>query len=259
MLCPVPYMVSQAPAQPVHICTWHINSASFVSDSLSVCTNYNMNKQGRSTKTEISDFSEQFSDFDCDSASWLSSTKHSQKEKAIENLRRDHKVKKNNILEASVSAEELKIRGEMEKEIEKDLEEEIREGIYHLALRLHRLYQHQKERNVKEASESGYLQDNRSKSISEVTISIRMEEGTKIEIKQAKKEADERVHPRSSRSENVKDVPAFNAKKFDWAKTLRAGSGPAAVDRANYSSKQLFNGKGNATVEKKLLQLGWKV
>lgn len=46
----------------------------------------------------------------------------------------------------AMSADELNIFRELEKDVERDLEEEIKDGIYHLALRLHRLYQHQKER-----------------------------------------------------------------------------------------------------------------
>ncbi|KAK3031136.1 hypothetical protein RJ639_035134 [Escallonia herrerae] len=46
-----------------------------------------------------------------------------------------------------MSAEELQICGELEMNVERGLEEEIKDGIYHFALRLHRLYQHQKERS----------------------------------------------------------------------------------------------------------------
>ena len=53
----------------------------------------------------------------------------------------DYVKKKNcNILAVPISEEELKIRSELGMEIERDLEEEIKEGIYHLALRLHRIY-----------------------------------------------------------------------------------------------------------------------
>ncbi|KAK3011802.1 hypothetical protein RJ639_012503 [Escallonia herrerae] len=45
------------------------------------------------------------------------------------------------------------IRGELEMDVERDLDEEIKDGIYHLALQLHRLYQHQKERNDKKLLE----------------------------------------------------------------------------------------------------------
>ncbi|KAK3211203.1 hypothetical protein Dsin_015909 [Dipteronia sinensis] len=121
----------------------------------------------------------------------------------------------------NMSEEELKIRSELESEIESNLEEEIKDGIYHLALRLHRLYQNQKERNSKQVN----------KTISEVNISIKMEGGTKIEIKEMKKEAapDDKVRPWTSKSENIPRamVLVSNYKKFDWAKSLRSGKGPS--------------------------------
>lgn len=180
----------------------------------------------------------------------------------------------NNILGVHVSTEELKIRSELEMEIERDLEEEIKESIYHLALKLHRIYQQRKERNTKEASER--------RALSEVNISIRMEGGTKIEIKEVNKEVAERGYPRNtSRPENVKEVNALSGNKFDWVKTLRAGSGPVSVNRSIGSLKhkdrilsidpKVFSsargknagsyeqGIRNASVYNKLLQLGWKV
>ncbi|KAK2656548.1 hypothetical protein Ddye_009600 [Dipteronia dyeriana] len=120
----------------------------------------------------------------------------------------------------NMSEDELKIRGQLESEIESNLEEEIKDGIYHLALRLHRLYQNQKERNAKQVN----------KTISEVNISIKMEGGTKIEIKEMKKEApDYKVRPWTSKSENMSRamVLVSNNKKFDWAKSLRSGKGPS--------------------------------
>ncbi|KAK3032285.1 hypothetical protein RJ639_036242 [Escallonia herrerae] len=47
----------------------------------------------------------------------------------------------------------MEIRGELEMDVERDLEEEIKDEIYHLVLRLHRLYQHQKERSGKKLPE----------------------------------------------------------------------------------------------------------
>ncbi|XP_062021425.1 uncharacterized protein LOC133737995 [Rosa rugosa] len=121
---------------------------------------------------------------------------------------------------ASVSEEELKIRNELEMEVEKDLEEEIKDGICHLALRLHRLYQHQKERS---ASKLAFC---------EVNINIQMEGGTKIEIKETKRpapaEREKSFPPRpSSRSSTVRSVMKVgaNTKKFDWAKSLRSSGG----------------------------------
>ncbi|TXG60112.1 hypothetical protein EZV62_014685 [Acer yangbiense] len=120
----------------------------------------------------------------------------------------------------NMSEEELKIRDELESEIESNLEEEIKDGIYHLALRLHRLYQNQKEKNAKQVN----------KTISEVNISIKMEGGTKIEIKDMKEEVapDDKVRPWTSKSENMPRamVLVSNNKKFDWAKSLRSGKGP---------------------------------
>lgn len=68
------------------------------------------------------------------------------------------------------SGEELRIWRELEEEVEKTLEEEIKDQIYHLALRLNRLYQHQMERT-------------KEKSFSEVNISISVKGRTKVKIK----------------------------------------------------------------------------
>nr|XP_011468481.1 PREDICTED: uncharacterized protein LOC105352635 [Fragaria vesca subsp. vesca] len=120
-----------------------------------------------------------------------------------------------------VSEEELKIRNELEMEVEKDLEEEIKDGLRHLALRLHRLYQHQKERS---ASKLAFC---------EVNINIQMEGGTKIEIKETKKPAlserekglPPRPSSRSSGTMNPVTKVGSNTKKFDWAKSLRSSGG----------------------------------
>ncbi|KAK7252421.1 hypothetical protein RIF29_36347 [Crotalaria pallida] len=161
--------------------------------------------------------------------------------KTTENhTRGHHEVKNNNItLGVQVSAEELKIRSELEIEIERLLEEEIKESIYHLALKLHQIYQQRKERKTKEATES--------KALSEVNISIRMEGGTKIEIKEVNKEVTERGYSRSnSRPENVK---AFSGNKyFDWVKTLRGGSSPVSVNRSNGSLKRKHRNRKLSTV-----------
>ncbi|XWS41635.1 hypothetical protein CRYUN_Cryun17cG0099200 [Craigia yunnanensis] len=142
-----------------------------------------------------------------------------------------------------MSEEERKIRGEIENDIERDSEEEIKDGIYHLALRLHRLYQHRRERNAQDTSESG---DKKDKTLSEVNISIKMEGGTTIEIKETKKEAHDHqkglsLPPRSSRS-NYVNVQGMligsTAKKFDWAKSLQAGTDPAIIDRKTERSYQ---------------------
>ena len=65
-----------------------------------------------------------------------------------------------------------------------------------------------------------------------------MEGGTKIEIKETKKEAPNHqkglpLPPRSSRSNNVnvQSMLCSNAKNFDWAKSLRAGTDPAIINK----------------------------
>ncbi|KAA8530785.1 hypothetical protein F0562_005591 [Nyssa sinensis] len=186
-----------------------------------------------------------------------------------------------------MSSAELKIRGELEMDIERDMEEEIKDGIYQLALRLHRFYQHQKERNARELSEPGYKNQKgiKSKTLSEVNISIKMEGGTKIEIKEIKKEARETGRPQTSRSENMPGMVAPDNKKFDWVKTLRSGSGPLAANKKNDSShhqNKILNKehgfhhnhlklnlrrnsasdsglhKRNVNAENKLLEVGWR-
>lgn len=188
-----------------------------------------------------------------------------------------------------ISNEEMKIRRELEMDIERDLEQEIKDGIYHLALRLHRLYQHQEERNKRETSDQSaatkYIhQETRNKMLSEVNISIKLDGGTKIEIKEKKKEAP--CRPRSSRSEQNRSFQGMiQTKRFDWARSLRSsGLAPAmAITRRNERSLQgrtLSNchagqclnlnpennsrrnltgqQKINAGLEYKILELGWK-
>ncbi|OIV93043.1 hypothetical protein TanjilG_20705 [Lupinus angustifolius] len=183
---------------------------------------------------------------------------------------------KNNILGADVSIEELNIKHELEIEIERYLEEEIKESIYHLALKLHWIYQKRKERKNKEVS--------KSKALSEVNISIRIEGGTKIEIKEINKQVAERGYSRSSsRPENVKVANVFRNNKFDWVKNLRGGSRPVSVNMLGCrlksknrllstdpnvfskcdkfispSGKKTWQGKRRVCVEKQR-QLGWKV
>ncbi|CAL0314105.1 unnamed protein product [Lupinus luteus] len=190
--------------------------------------------------------------------------------------REPHYKVKNNILGADVSIEELKIKNELEIEIERYLEEEIKESIYHLALKLHQIYQQRKERKNKEAS--------KSKALSEVNISIRIEGGTNIEIKDINKEVAERGYSRStSRPKNVKVANAFRNNKFDWVKNLGGGPRPVSVNMlscrlksknrilstdpnvfskcnkvVSASGKKTWQGKRSVSVEKKL-QLGWRV
>lgn len=134
---------------------------------------------------------------------------------------------------------ELKIRGELENEIERNLEEEIKDGIYNLALRLHRLYVHKKERDAREAYGLYGDKKRKNKVLSEVNISIRMEGGTKIEIKEWRKEEDTDKGGRPwtpSTSENMQAMmlqKVSKHKKFDWANSLRSGTDPGAINKKN--------------------------
>ncbi|CAN4090022.1 unnamed protein product [Withania somnifera] len=118
---------------------------------------------------------------------------------------------------------EMKIRGELERDVERDLEDEIKEGICQLALRLHRLYKHQEERNTKKSiDDHGTRDDTRgtnAKALSEVNINMKMEGGTKIEIKEIKKQA----RCRSSKaSSNVQRMVGTRPPKFDLEASLRS-------------------------------------
>lgn len=133
--------------------------------------------------------------------------------------------------------EELKIRQELEMDIERDLEEEIKDGIYHLALRLHRLYQHRKERSNK-----GEITSKELETLSEVNISIKMEGGTKVEIKETRKDQalpQKLVRPPSSRSsENSKSLRFMSTKKeFNWMNSLRSDSGPVIMHKKIHGSQ----------------------
>ncbi|KAI9125013.1 hypothetical protein K1719_003629 [Acacia pycnantha] len=197
--------------------------------------------------------------------------------------------KKNHILGSAMSEKEMKIRSELEMEVERDLEEELKDGICNLSLRLHRLYQRQKERESEV--------DKTTKALSEVNISIKMEGKTRVEIKETRKEEtddDQKCHRRhhhqrrrswSHRSEDMKQLLVCginNGKKVDWEKSLRAaGSARRSVSvkkTNNGSSNREYDNKGiiNANIEgrrrcpsgqvkrqgkldHKLLELGWKV
>lgn len=180
-----------------------------------------------------------------------------------------------------MSSGEARIRGEMEMDVERELEEEIKEGICHLALRLHRLYQQQNERDARELPKSAARgTENRSqgttknsKILSEISINIKMEGGTKIEIKEIKKEARENRHLRNPKfdqmihAQRLKPCPPPSTKKFDWVRSLR--SGPSAKIDGNRRQSRLINSgsaktnasqqhiKVNKEVDNKMLELGW--
>ncbi|XP_015072880.1 uncharacterized protein LOC107017120 [Solanum pennellii] len=139
---------------------------------------------------------------------------------------------------------EMKIREELERDVERDLEDEIKEGICQLALRLHRLYKHQEENNTKKSIDDHGTRDitrgTNTKALSEVNINIKMEGGTKIEIKETKKEAH---RPRSNKvSSNVERMVSTRPPKFDWTQSLRSGQTPiTGYDKIDTSRKQVKN------------------
>lgn len=144
----------------------------------------------------------------------------------------------------SLSDEESRIRGELELDVERDLEEEIKDGMYRLALQLHRLYRHQKERISRAPRSAQSAAKNRrgieEKSVSEVNISIKMEGGTKVEIRETKREATrDKTRPRTALATPNSNCHSNNeehgtivrrGKKFDWANSLRSGGGSSAID-----------------------------
>uniref|UniRef100_A0A2N9ENX8 Uncharacterized protein n=1 Tax=Fagus sylvatica TaxID=28930 RepID=A0A2N9ENX8_FAGSY len=192
---------------------------------------------GRYTKADILDLSVlpsgEHSHLNCHTDTW-----HGSLIDPNETHSRNNIQNKQALLGGAFSEEELKIRSELEMDIERDLEQEIKDGIYHHALRLHRLYQQQRERNVREVRalfETQSEQIKNSKTLLEVNISIKMEGRTKIEIKETKKEAPEKGRPWTSRSQNMQPLMAPKTKNLNWAKTLRCNAGPVVINRKNAS------------------------
>ncbi|PON34550.1 hypothetical protein PanWU01x14_343360 [Parasponia andersonii] len=189
------------------------------------------------------------------------------------------KVNDNHILRGE-EEEIMKIRHELEVDVERDLEEELKEGIYHLALRLNRLYQHRKERTKRE-NESAGVKFAQEETFSEVNINIKMEGGTKIEIKETKKNdhhdrqelsRDHKIRPQSSRT---RLLMSRKSKKFDWVNSLRSDSGPVIMNKKIHGSqasmmsneggggvghrRQLQRGIISVNNDREPLDLGWKV
>ncbi|XP_023517469.1 uncharacterized protein LOC111781225 [Cucurbita pepo subsp. pepo] len=125
-------------------------------------------------------------------------------------------------LNHAISEEEMKIRREIEREIERDLEEEIKGGIYQQALRLRRLYQHR----IKSGDINPPVKT--KKELLEVNISIKMEGGTKMEIKDPPPPVSFRR--RTARSDTAsRTVP--EVKRLDWVKSLRSSAAPPVVGK----------------------------
>lgn len=142
-----------------------------------------------------------------------------------------------------MSVEELKIRRELEIDVERELEAELKDEIYRLGLKLHRLYQQQTERKL--AREKNQKGVKKNKALSELNINIKMEGGTKIEIKETRKGACEnyahkpdvnitpdKMSNNSKLSEEKCTRRNSSDKKFDWTKTLRTGACNAHVVEA---------------------------
>ncbi|XP_068643994.1 uncharacterized protein [Aristolochia californica] len=114
-----------------------------------------------------------------------------------------------------LSDEERKIRIELETKIEKGLEEELKQGICHLALRLHSLYQNQ--------------EGNRKNAFTELNVTVRMEGESKIEIFEIKK-------GNCGKLRTLSPVAAHKlpfAGGFSWAKTLRSHSTSKMINQKN--------------------------
>lgn len=149
----------------------------------------------------------------------------------------------------TMSAEELKIRRELEMDVEKELAAEIKDEICNLSLRLIQLYQQQEERENKEFAQIGkhiQVADTKNKALSEVNINIRMQGGTEVEIEEAKKTV-RKTSPKPKLSalkssklseENTRRrVVSDSRKKFDWVKTLRSGTSSVASHQQKVPKK----------------------
>ncbi|CAO2830577.1 unnamed protein product [Amaranthus hypochondriacus] len=108
------------------------------------------------------------------------------------------------------SKEEEKIRGELEMDIERALEVEIKEEICRLAVRLHRLYQHR--------THAQNHSNKNNKEVSGFNITIKLDGGTKVEVKEINKK-------NIMLKQHVINTPN-NTKKFDWANSLRSSRPP---------------------------------
>ncbi|KAI3990022.1 hypothetical protein MKX01_033486 [Papaver californicum] len=129
-----------------------------------------------------------------------------------------------------MSKEEMEIRIELEREIEDDLQQEIENGMHNLALRLHQLYKHRRERNI---SPFGGSKIKIAKfSNSGMSIRINTEEEPIINVKEIKNRNLSKV-PRSKNScedQKIKQFHNRNMKNFDWVNTLRSSPSKARND-----------------------------
>ncbi|GER47146.1 tetratricopeptide repeat protein [Striga asiatica] len=151
-----------------------------------------------------------------------------------------------------MSVDELKIREELEIDVESNLEGEIKEEIYHLALKLHRLYQHQKQKTLLMNQSSHDHENNaRKKMLTEVNINIKLEGGTTIRINEIKKEGRGGGLARIAKGKGLGLGPNRNRRaKFDWAGSLRSKESSEMIvnhgpDRKRDSVRGLVKDKKN--------------
>lgn len=159
-----------------------------------------------------------------------------------------------------MSLEELRIRGELEKDIERELEKEIKDGICGLALKLHRLYHHQKKMERKNHVFS-------HQEVISIIINIVRTEGhdheTRIEVKEIKKNIQEKTAAagggRGSLVHHQKKI-APKSKKFDWTKSLRSSNSLHVDIRGCKTQGKKSTGKNMVNKADKIMQLeqGWK-
>ncbi|KAF4350419.1 hypothetical protein F8388_004667 [Cannabis sativa] len=192
------------------------------------------------------------------------------------------KVKAENKLlrEEDHDEEIMKIRHELESDVERDLEEEIKEGIYHLALRLHRLHQHRKQRTKRESKNNNNIGGRlfeKEETYSEVNINIKMEGGTKIQIKETKKNDNKittkPVVNKSYINDSRSSPSSKKPKKFDWINSLRSDSGPVIMTKKIHGNQasmmsninhgggghRLHRGAISLNNDREPLDLGWKI
>ncbi|XP_026453010.1 uncharacterized protein LOC113353716 [Papaver somniferum] len=129
-----------------------------------------------------------------------------------------------------LSKEEMEIRMELEREIENDLQQEIENGMHNLALRLHQLYKHRRERNV--TSFEGSKIKIAMFSNSGMSLRINLEEEPTVNGKEVKNRNLDKV-PRSGKhckDEKSKQLHNRDMRNFDRVNTLRLSPSKARND-----------------------------
>ncbi|KAI3928665.1 hypothetical protein MKW98_024266 [Papaver atlanticum] len=129
-----------------------------------------------------------------------------------------------------MSKEEMEIRMELEREIENDLQQEIENGMHNLALRLHQLYKHRRERNV--TSFEGSKIKIAMFSNSGMSLRINLEEEPPNNVKEMENRNLDKV-PRAKnycKDEKSKHFHNRNMKNFDSVNTLRSSPSKARND-----------------------------